>query len=82
MGCNLVQRKTYSAELCQVICAGVTGLFHSRVAESIQEACGQDSETRQHSLHHPGEHLGGSAGLLCPSHAGALLCRVSGKAGL
>lgn len=46
MGHDLVQRKTYHAVPCQVLCAGVTGQFLSQVTQPIQQACGQGSQSR------------------------------------
>lgn len=46
MGHNLVQRKTYGAVPCQVLCAGVTGQLLSQVTQPIQEAYGQGSQSR------------------------------------
>lgn len=46
-----MQRKTYGAVPCQVLCAGVTGQFLSQGTQPIQEACGQGSQSRdQRSL--------------------------------
>lgn len=69
MGHNLVQRKTYGAVPCQVLCAGVTGQCLSQVTQCIQEACGQGSQSRQ-AQRLPGEHLDGAVGVLCPGHSG------------